>query len=167
MSTLSSVCRHPVRTVTPGQTIREAAELMREHHVGALVVVDQENPAEPVGIITDRDIVVAIVALGLNPDLFLIDDMVDRPLTTARAEHGLREGLDLMKAKGVRRLPLLDKAGKLTGVVALDDILAELAQDMSGIAAVVQAEIGSERALRKSRIRERQGTAPRTVRLRT
>ena len=158
MTTLASLCKHPVRVVTPGTTIRAAAELMREHHVGALIVVDQDSSAsKPIGIVTDRDIVVGIVALGLDPGIFLIDDLLDRPLTVAKADQRIREGLKLMKSKGVRRLPLVDKAGNLAGIVTLDDLLGELATDMSRIANIVEREISAELVLRQSRIEARQG----------
>jgi len=160
MTTLASLSRHPVRVVTPGMTIRAAAELMREHHVGALIAVDGDAAApRPIGIITDRDIVIAIVALDLDPNVFLIDDLLDRPLTVARADQGIRDGLKLMKSKGVRRLPLVDDAGTLSGIVTLDDVLGALARDMNEMTAVVQREIDSEVSLRHGRIRERQAKA--------
>lgn len=160
MTTLASLCRNPVRVVTPETTIRAAAEMMREHHVGALVAVDGDAAASrPIGIITDRDIVIAIVALDLDPNLFLIDDLLDRPLIVARADQDIRDGLKLMKAKGVRRLPLVDDTGVLSGIVTLDDLLGALARDMNQMSAVVEREISSEVSLRHGRIRERQAKA--------
>ncbi len=160
MTTLASLCKHPVCVVTPATTIRAAAELMRERHVGAVVVVGApdgsgKHAAEPIGIVTDRYIVVAIVALNLDPNIFLIDDLLDRPLVTARGDQHLREGLELMKAKGVRRLPLVDKAGKLTGIVSLDDLLAEVARDLNRVSDIIGLEIDAERVLRPARLRSR------------
>ncbi len=157
MTTLASLCKQPVRVVTPETTIRSAAKMMREHHVGALIIVDKDTSApKPIGIVTDRDIVVAIVALELDPDIFLVDDLLDRPLIVAKAEQRIREGLELMRSKGVRRLPLVDKAGKLMGIVTLDDLLGELAKDMNCLSEIVEREISSEFMLRPSRIKARQ-----------
>jgi CBS domain-containing protein len=161
MTTLASVCKFPVRTVTPATTVRAAAEIMREHHVGALVVVGGKNGAvaKPIGIVTDRDIVVAIVALDLNPNVFLIDDLIDRTLTVAKGDQHIREGLELMKKHGIRRLPLIDKQGKLIGIVTMEDLLAELAADLSRLSLVVENEITSELSLRPGKIRARQAQA--------
>jgi len=158
MSTLANLCRHPVRVVTPATTIREAAEIMREQHIGALVVVAEVSDApKPIGIVTDRDIVVAIVALDLNPNVFLVDDLLGRPLVVAGRGARVREGLELMKAHGVRRLPVVDESGVLTGIVTFDDALGEIAADMSRVSAVIEQEIGSELALRPGKIRARHG----------
>lgn len=156
MTTLASVCKYPVRLVTPQATIREAAEKMREYHVGALVVVASTSaPARPLGIVTDRDMVVAILALGLDPNVFLVDDLMGRPLVVAKASQRLRDGLELMKAKGVRRLPLVDKAGSVIGIVTLDDLVREVARDVSSLSAIVDQEISAELVLRQSRNHER------------
>ncbi len=163
MTTLASLCKHPVRVVTPETTIRTAAKMMREHHIGALVVVaDESNISKPIGIVTDRDIVVAIVALDLDPDIFLIDDLLDRPLIVAQTEQRIRDGLELMKSKGVRRLPLVDKTGKLMGIITLDDLLNELAQDLKRVSDVIEREISSELILRPSKIRARQNKNAKT-----
>jgi CBS domain-containing protein len=163
MTTLASLCKQPVQVVIPGTTIRAAAELMREHHVGALIVTGEDGGAsKPQGILTDRDIVVGIVALGLDPNVFLIDDLLDRPLTVARAEQSVHDGLKLMKAKGVRRLPLVDKDGNLAGIVTLDDLFGELARDMSRASDIVEREIGVEVALRHRAAGKRHAKGART-----
>jgi CBS domain-containing protein len=152
MTTLGSLSKHPVQVVTPDATIHAAANLMREHHVGALIVVDDDaDPLKPVGIVTDRDIVVAIVALALDPEIFLIDDLLGRPLVVAKATDPIHEGLALMKEKGIRRLPLLDKAGRLNGIVSLDDIIGEMAKTAGSVAAVIEREITEEFTLRASK----------------
>jgi len=148
MTKLASLCRHPVSVVTAGTTIRAAAVLMREHHVGAVVVVEGTVARpRPVGIVTDRDIVVAIVALDLDADIFLIDDMFDRRIVVARDDLQIREALDVMKTNGVRRLPLVNKAGVLTGIVTLDDLLGELAADLARVSAVLAQEMPSSPAV--------------------
>ena len=172
MTTLEAICTAPVLTASRDTTIVAAARMMREAHVGALVVVDDppgglpqapkraRRPLQsrPVGIVTDRDIVMAIVALDLEPGVFLLGDLLNRPLVTADAGVSIRDGLALMNAKGIRRLPLVNTAGQLTGMVTLDDLIIEAARDLQQVANVIEREITSELALRPSRIRARQAS---------
>lgn len=172
MTTLEAVCTAPVLTASRDTTIVAAARMMREAHVGALVVVDDppgglpQAPkrarralqSRPVGIVTDRDIVMAIVALDLEPGVFFLGDLLNRPLVTADAGVSIRDGLALMNAKGIRRLPLVNTAGQLTGMVTLDDLIIEAARDLQQVANVIEREITSELALRPSRIRARQAS---------
>ncbi len=156
MSRLSTICKYPVQIAARNTTIVEAARKMREAHAGALVVVEKPSRSpKPVGIVTDRDIVVAIVALDLDPDIFLLDDLLNRPLVTAKGDMSCREGLALMNAKGIRRLPVVNKAGGLIGIVALDDLIAEMARDLKQVADVIEREITKELELRPARIRAR------------
>ena len=183
MTTLDAICTAPVLTASGDTTIVAAARLMRAAHVGALVVVDgsaarapraaqgssraagvsappgRHGPLKPIGIVTDRDIVMAIVALDLDPNVFLLCDLLNRPLVTAAAGLSIRQGLAIMNAKGIRRLPLVNAAGGLTGMVTLDDIIIEAARDLGQAAGVIEREITSEIALRPSRIRARKAHA--------
>lgn len=179
MTTLDAICTAPVLTASRDTTIVAAARMMREAHVGALVVVSDaaaKTPGvargttktstvwmppgrpKPIGIVTDRDIVMAIVALDLDPNVFLLGDLLNRPLVTATAGLSIREGLAIMNAKGIRRLPLVNRAGELTGMVTLDDLIIEAARDLQQVASVIEREITSELALRPSRIRARQAS---------
>ncbi len=176
MTTLDAICTAPVLTASRDTTIVAAARMMREAHVGALVVVDdpprkllktpkparQSAQPKPVGIVTDRDIVMAIVALDLDPGVFLLDDLLNRPLVTANPGLSIRAGLALMNAKGIRRLPLVNPAGRLTGMVTLDDIVIQSARDLQQVANVIEREITSELELRPSRIRARQTRSAKT-----
>ena len=163
MTKLSAMCITPVHIATRETTIVEAARIMREGHAGALVVVDADSqPMKPIGIVTDRDIVVAIVALDLDPGVFLLDDLLNRPLVVAKADQSVREGLAIMNAKGVRRLPVVDKTGGLAGIVALDDLIAEMAKDLNQVAGVIQREITKELELRPARIRARTARVAKT-----
>jgi predicted transcriptional regulator len=129
---------------------------MRETHAGALVVIDDDvTPAKPVGIVTDRDIVVAIVALDLDPGIFLLDDLLNRSLVVAKGDQSIREGIALMNGKGIRRLPVVSKSGELIGIVALDDLIAEIARDLKQVADVIEREFTKELELRPARIRAR------------
>lgn len=109
--------------ITASASVREAAELMRTRHVGALVVVDQPNGERiPVGIVTDRDIVLAVVAPGVHVELLTVGDVMTQPVVTCSENQDLFDAIELMRERGVRRLPVLNAKGGLTGVVAADDI---------------------------------------------
>lgn len=156
MTKLSAICKFPVQIAKRETTIVAAAQMMREGHAGALVVVgDAAKPKKPVGIVTDRDIVIAIVALDLNPNIFLLDDLLNRPLIVAKGDQSIREGIALMNAKGVRRLPVVNKKGELIGIVTLDDLIAEIARDLTQAGDVMVREITQELELRPARIRAR------------
>jgi CBS domain-containing protein len=149
MTRLSTLCKNPVATITPGTTIQKAAEQMRKEHVGALVVVEPDaTHLRPVGIVTDRDVAVGVVALGLDPKVFLVEDMLGRPLITARVDQSARDALKIMEDKGIRRLPIVDKAGDLAGMVALDDILSSLVRDIEQVPRIVNRELASELRLK-------------------
>jgi CBS domain-containing protein len=124
-----------VATVTRDSTVAEAAELMRKHHVGALVMVDELVGApKPVGMVTDRDIAIEVVAEGLAPQTVKVGEIVQRPITTVTGNAGWAETVRLMSVNGVRRLPVVDAAGSLIGIVSFDDLLFELAGPLVAMA---------------------------------
>jgi len=120
-------CTREVVRVAADATVAEAAVLMREHHVGAVVVVDPKNDERPVGIITDRDIVVEVVAAGLTPESLLVSEISQRPLVTIRDGSTFTDVVREMSINGVRRLPVVDKENALVGIASLDDMLEDLA----------------------------------------
>jgi CBS domain-containing protein len=121
-------CVHNVVTVTRETAIAEAAKLMRKHHIGALVVVEQsrEGPV-PVGVVTDRDIVIEIVGAGLSPETVKVSEILQRPVVTVQQEAGYAEAVRSMSVNGVRRMPVVDANGALVGIITIDDILHQLA----------------------------------------
>jgi len=131
-------------------TVKAAAQLMREYHVGALVVVDElEARRVPAGIITDRDIAVSIVAKGLDPDGVRVEDaMVSEP-AVVRERDGVAETIELMRAKAVRRLPVVDDGGSLVGIITADDFIDLLAEEMMGLARMLTREQRREAETRK------------------
>ena len=127
-------------------TVAAAAKLMRQQHVGCVVIVDQINGglAVPVGIITDRDIVLEVTAAGLDPHGVSIGSIKPRALVTARADKDALEALQLMRSKGVRRLPVVSEDGRLVGLVAFDDLLELVAEQLSGLTKVISREQARE-----------------------
>lgn len=135
MKTLETVRRWGV-SVAPDATIRDAARLMDEAGVGALAVVDR---AELVGIVTDRDIVRRAVALGYPLDA-RIDSVMTAPAVTIDAAADLHEAYALFRTHAVRRLAVV-RDGRFVGMVSVDDLLIDLAADLSDLARPVTAEV--------------------------
>ena len=148
---IGEICSREVLFARRDTTVKAAAALMRESHLGSLVVVDETNgKLIPSGILTDRDIVVAVVALGLNPDVIQVGDVMSQELLAVHEDAGVAETVELMRLKGVRRLPVTDDAGVLVGIVAADDILTLLAEEMSALAKMISREHKREKETRRS-----------------
>lgn len=138
MSTcLNDVATAVVAVVEPDTQALLAAQLMRKHHVGALVVVDAVEKARPVGIVTDRDLVLALMAEGLDPALFTVGDIMSTALVTARPDTDVLDAVALMRDHRLRRLVLVDATGLLVGIVSLDDVLAVMSQRLLDLTQVM------------------------------
>jgi CBS domain-containing protein len=143
--TVSLVCNHNVATITPDQDIVEAAVRMREEHVGDLIVVNHHgNKRIPVGIITDRDIVVGIVAKRTSPDAVKVGDAMTTELLTVNRDNGVEFALREMRRVGVRRVPVVGDGGELVGVLSIDDVIDHLALQLSRIADIIRFEQEAE-----------------------
>ena len=148
---IGEICNREVVFARPNESVLSAAILMREHHVGTLVVVEESaGKRVPTGIITDRDIAVGVVALGLDPDATLVGAVMSPELIRAREDAGVAETVALMRQKGLRRLPVVDAAGSLVGLVAADDLPELLAEEMSGLASIVAREQRRETEQRRA-----------------
>jgi CBS domain-containing protein len=146
--TVGEVCTRSVVTAHPDETVVEAAKRMRDRHVGDLLVADTQT--RPVGILTDRDIVVSAVAQ--SPDRLeslLVSDVMSRDLATARADETLDGALKLMRTRGVRRLPVVSADGRLEGLVAFDDILEVMSEELGELVGLVAREQKRERDVRR------------------
>lgn len=139
---IKQVCSRMVAVAERHNSVREAAQLMREHHVGCLVVTEKrDGRTRPVGLVTDRDIVVSVVALAsVQPETLRVEDIMARELATIEEDAGVFEAVEVMSERGVRRLPVLGADGQLVGILALDDLLRILAAELTGLAAVVERE---------------------------
>ena len=151
MNTIASICNRSVAFTTPDTTVAAASKLMRHGHVGSLIVVEQLNGGRrvPVGIVTDRDIIVEVVATGLDPAVITVGDIMSRELVVGRESDTVLETLEVMRFKGVRRLPTVDGDGQLVGIVTVDDLLEALAEQLSELARIVAREQSREIAARK------------------
>lgn len=118
------ICKKNVITIEKDASLAEAAKLMRQHHVGDVVVVEKKNSKLfPIGIVTDRDLVIEVVATELEPSVITVGDIMLQSLIVVNDDADLLQASKLMASKGVRRLPVVNKSGELVGIVTLDDLL--------------------------------------------
>ena len=125
--TIGRICQREVDTADSKECARAAARRMATRCVGTLVILDKEK--RPVGILTDRDLAVRVLAEGLNPDTTPVADVMTLHPTTINENTSIEDVLALMRAKSVRRLPVVERQGRLVGLVSVDDVLALLAEE--------------------------------------
>lgn len=148
--TTGEICTRSVTIAFRATTLNGAARLMRENHVGCLVVVDEVGGRRiVVGVLTDRDIVIAVVASDLDPSKLNVEDVMTTDLVTAREDDSLIDLMHTMRGKGVRRIPVVGVAGELIGVVTLDDVLDILAQELGLLVGAIDSERQRERQVRQ------------------
>lgn len=146
---IGDICSRAVVSIGAGEPVQRAAELMRQYHVGSLVVTEDANGGlGPVGIVTDRDIVIEIVAKNVDPGTLTVGDIMSEEPLIANEEDDVDEVLDDMRKEGVRRIPVVDENGAVVGVFALDDLLQIMATQMDLVAGIVGAQRGEESRMR-------------------
>ncbi len=134
-------CNRDVVVAEKDLSAREAAQLMREHHVGTLVVVDiKENSAQPIGIITDRDIVVELVAADVDIDSLAVGDIMSAEIVSTSEDTKLIDAIALMQSKGIRRLPVVDDSGMLAGILTVDDVIELIAEQLADLSKLISRE---------------------------
>lgn len=144
-----SVCKQGVVTVTPTDDLIAAAHLMREKHVGYLVVSDTSLGGRVVGVLTDRDIVVAVLAQEVDVRALKVGDVMTRDPLVIEDGQSIEVVLRHMREAGVRRVPVVDHSGALTGVLSIDDVLERIAEQLINIAGSIRNEQRMERAVRQ------------------
>jgi CBS-domain-containing membrane protein len=134
-----------------GTSVLEASRLMRQYHVGDLVVVDEtDGKRVPVGIVTDRDVVLEVVSMELDASVLTAGDIMGLELATIRENDGVFETIRYMRTKGVRRLPVVNSQGALIGIVTLDDLLELLAEEMNELSQLISRERQQETQTRSA-----------------
>lgn len=138
-------CMREVVIAPRDMGIGDAARLMREQHVGTLVIAEGADEARrPVGIVTDRDLVLEVLAPGLDPTEVTIGDLPSRELAVARVDDDLMETLEQMRGLGVRRMPVVDGDGALIGILAADDLLGVVSELCQHLVKLVDREVALE-----------------------
>lgn len=147
---IGEFCNREVVFATKEMSLPEAAQLMREYHVGDLVVVDEvDGKRVPVGIVTDRDMVIEIIAQSADINEFSVGDIMGPQLVSVQETDGVFETIRLMRTKGVRRIPVVNLEGGLVGIISADDILDLLAEEMVELAKVAPREQEREAKTRR------------------
>lgn len=142
---LQNVCNPAVITAQRNDAVLTLAEMMREYHVGTLVIAENAgSKMKPVGLITDRDIVIEVLAKGLAPEQIMASDLLTRELVTASVYDEIDDVIQLMHEKQIRRLPVVDEKGCLFGIVSLDDLLQVLASELQALSALTRRQIFQE-----------------------
>ncbi|HUM15290.1 MAG TPA: CBS domain-containing protein [Candidatus Nitrosotalea sp.] len=133
---LGKICIKPVITASTQMTVDQAARAMRSKNVGALVVV---NAGRPVGMLTDRDIAIEVVAKGMDPATARVEDVMHKKPITIREDLGILDAAKAFAKTGVRRLPVVTKSGVLVGLIAVDDLVMLLGNEMGHMAGGLSA----------------------------
>ncbi len=139
---IGTLCNRRVVQIAKDERVLEAARRMRDEHVGDLVVVEERAGRRvPVGVLTDRDIVVGLLARDIE-HLGQIDvgDLLTREIVTAREDEDVGEALTRMRRNGIRRLPVVDREGGLVGIFTVDDFLGLVSEDLAAVVSLIGKE---------------------------
>ncbi|MEW6144613.1 MAG: CBS domain-containing protein [Thermodesulfobacteriota bacterium] len=136
---LESLCRREIVCVDVNTRVLEATEMMEEMNVGSVVVIQNDRP---VGIVTDRDVVLRVVNKKLNPAECSVGDIMSLEVVTLKQSTGLYDALEQIKESGssVRRFPIVDDNGAIKGIITLDDVIYLLGREMSDVASIIESE---------------------------
>lgn len=148
--TIGAFCNREVVVAPATADIATIARLMRQHHVGDVIIVDDAGASTvvPRGILTDRDIVLELVAGGVALDRVVAGDVMSRDLVTAHEGDSLWQTLNRMRSFGIRRLVVVNSAGGLEGILTLDDVIELLADELSILAKILPSSRTREKGRR-------------------
>lgn len=148
---VGNICNRKVIFAEVGTNLLDASKLMREHHVGSLIATRRETGGDrPLGIITDRDLVVEVMAEEIEPQSVTLEDAMTRHPLIAYESDDVFEVLERMREKGVRRIPVVNSEDYLVGVLAIDDILRMIFHELGNLVSLVKKEYETEVKLRKA-----------------
>lgn len=147
---IGELCNREVVVMRRDESVLEAARLMRKFHVGAIVVVDEMNDKRwPVGVVTDRDLVLEVLVNQLDPETVLVGEILSENLVSVQGDAGVLETVQHMRGQGVRRAPVIGAEGELVGIVSVDDLIALLAEEMTEVYRLIRREQQLEARRRK------------------
>jgi predicted transcriptional regulator len=141
---VSDLCSKNLVCVEKGASLQYAAQLMKKHHVGGIVVVAANGKSRPEGMLTDRDIVLSVVAENL-PLSTKVQDVMSTDIVKVPRSEGIAEVVDQMESKGVRRMIVVDEAGNACGLVSSDDVLQLVARELNSLGRLVQRQLDNEK----------------------
>jgi CBS domain-containing protein len=145
---IERICNRDVALAYENERIDEVARRMRESHVGSVIVVPREGSQVPVGVLTDRDIVVEVLATGLDYRTVTVGEVMSKEPATVREDDDVVDALRIMRTYGVRRLPVVTRSGTLAGIVAIDDLLEFFAGQVDDVVRAIGREQTQEAQVR-------------------
>jgi CBS domain-containing protein len=144
------VAVHAPVTARPADSVGACARRMHDEHVGCLVVVDyRDGEVFPIGMLTDRDIAIEVVAFGLDPAAITAADVMSEKPAVVEEDDDLLDALTHMRERGVRRLPVVRPDGALAGILAFDNVLEAIGEEIDGLLGVMRAQRTKEMHLRR------------------
>lgn len=147
---IKECCNTSVVSCGPDTSIPDVAALMRKHHIGDVIIVEEKDGSRlPLGIVTDRDIVMETISVQIDATVFTAGDIMTSPLVTVREDQGFIETLRLMRHHKIRRLPVVTHEGTLCGIVTADDVINLLAMELSLMTAAIIDQPLKEGKLRR------------------
>ncbi len=132
------ICVREVDLADAEETVAQAAKRMHQRAVGTLVILDQAK--QPIGILTDRDLVERVLAAGLNPLRTAVGEVMTRNPKTILEDESIESSLTRMRSGCFRRLPVVDHGGRLVGLLSLDDVLMLLAEEFDDVGRLLKRE---------------------------
>jgi CBS domain-containing protein len=142
---VDELCTRNVITIEADASIVEAAKQMREHHVGDVVVLPEPGDRRPVGVLTDRDITVELVAKDLPLSGVSVGDVMSRDIVTVRVQDDLADALEIMTTNTVRRIPVIDEDDKIYGILSIDDVIGVIAEELKKVSSLCRRQPGQEK----------------------
>lgn len=138
---IGEICNREVVVVSPDASVLDAAKLMRHNHVGDVLVIEERDGRRvPVGIVTDRDLMMEVIAPELDPSVMTVGDIMGMEFSSINENVGIFEAIQHMRTRSVRRMPVVDDLGELVGIVTLDDLLVLLGEELNALARLVKRE---------------------------
>lgn len=148
---IAHLCQREVVSIDANASLQEAASLMRQQHVGAVVVTRGNGEARQVaGIVTDRDLAIEVIALGVDPASIHVGDLPHGPVVAVPGSVGLRDCAEAMRQRGVRRVLVVDADGGVSGLVSADDVLSAISLELEGVSLALRSGIVREATERGS-----------------
>ena len=143
---IGEICTREVVHCQRDTSVTEIAQIMRNHHVGDVIVVEAKDGHDvPVGIVTDRDLVVEVLARKLNPAELTAQDLMNGDLVTAGISESVYDAIWQMRSRRVRRLPVVEARGFLVGILTVDDVTEFLAEELTQLTRVASSQLKREK----------------------
>jgi CBS domain-containing protein len=142
--TIASLCKRELISIDAYASPRTAANLMRDNHVGSLVVMTSAERPRPIGVVTDRDLAIEVMARGLDPDRVNIGQFARGALIEIHASASIQEAMEAMERGGVRRVLVIDAKGAPVGIVSTDDLVQRISQELQALSTALSRGMARE-----------------------